>query len=682
MSKAVSGATAKKTFFAMAVHCHQPVYNFGWEIERAYKNAYAPLVEKLIDYPEVKMTFHFSGGLIKWFSENRPGYISKLKELYQRGQIEFLGGGCYDPLLPLLPERDRIGQIKMNSDVLFSVLGAQSRGIWLAERLWEPSLIDTFSALGVEYCIVDDQHITTAGIPRERLDRPYRVFSETASITLFPALTEFRYSIPFRSAKETFSFIERESEKSSVDSCFFFADDGEKFGAWPHTHRHVYLNGWIDSFFSGLTDRAGQLETQTYSDLLSYAEDFPGTVPDSSYPEMLKWSGGAFGNFAEKYTESARMYKRMISVSDKLELSKRRPDLLSSGSKALERSTEELYKAQAGCAYWHGVFAGVYQPHLRKGVYEHLIKAEHGLKGLDPAESIFRPVKVKENGPAGEISVDAKYVKLCLDPAGGVVTELDHLNRSLNLANVITRRWEQYHDNLNISFLWRINRARKAFKKGQRPDINELLGASERGLKKHLVYDQHRRSCFVTHIVRDGFDWDGFSRSAQGETDFLSGKYDRDIREDGTAVEVSFSKKGVIYPESGVPTELEVKKQLRLAGHSSLIGFGHKISVLSERRSPFTWAVEFNLSVRDEKLAKGPLVRNAEELEIKDSWSGSEIKCSFNDVFTVYTYPVHTVNQTEKGLARTYQGLAVLIGSRWDKNTCDEMELDLTFLVR
>ncbi len=31
-----------------------------------------------------------------------------------------------------------------------------------------------------------------------------------------------------------------------------FGDDGEKFGTWPETKKHVYDDGWLARFFDAL----------------------------------------------------------------------------------------------------------------------------------------------------------------------------------------------------------------------------------------------------------------------------------------------------------------------------------------------------------------------------------------------------------------------------------------------
>ena len=47
---------------------------------------------------------------------------------------------------------------------------------------------------------------------------------------------------------------------------------------------------------------------------------------------------------------------------------------------------KNIWAAQCNCAYWHGVFGGLYLPHLRHGLYEKIIEAE---KMIDIEDGFF-----------------------------------------------------------------------------------------------------------------------------------------------------------------------------------------------------------------------------------------------------------------------------------------------------
>ncbi len=59
-----------------------------------------------------------------------------------------------------------------------------------------------------------------------------------------------RYLIPFRDPEETVAYL-GEVAAQHPDAVVVFADDGEKLGSWPETHRHCYTNGWLRRFLDG-----------------------------------------------------------------------------------------------------------------------------------------------------------------------------------------------------------------------------------------------------------------------------------------------------------------------------------------------------------------------------------------------------------------------------------------------
>ena len=86
------------------------------------------------------------------------------------------------------------------------------------------------------------------------------------------------------------------------------ADDGEKFGIWPETHRSVYEEGWLERFFTLLEQSGDWLETTTFSE---YAEKEPSRgriyLPTASYMEMGEWSLPTHAMI--EYNEALRLAK-------------------------------------------------------------------------------------------------------------------------------------------------------------------------------------------------------------------------------------------------------------------------------------------------------------------------------------------------------------------------------------
>lgn len=655
----------------MAFHCNQPVFNFHDEIENAYRSAYLPLVDTLGEFPGIKASFHYSGYMLEWLSENHPDYIEKLKNLVEKGQIELIGGGCFEPVMALIPERDRCEQLEMNERIINRLFGVKSRGAWITERVWEPELIETLSSGGLEYAILDDYHLVKAGLEEDDIYSPCLTQKGEKKVTLFPALTPLRYFMPFRSPEAVIEYLKDLREEDALkEKCFFFADDGEKFGAWPYTYQWVHKKGWLKKFFHLLEENSDWLESATYSEVLDSTEPKKvGEVPESSYPEMMEWSGGGFKNFLKKYPEANRMHKRMISVSDMLEEASL--DGSSLGRGRLEAAKKELFKAQTGCAYWHGTFGGLYLPHLRSGVYEHLIEAQNIIESGKATKGFLRSAERKLDGSRSEAVIENEFLRAFITSSGASLSELDYKPLKVNLVNTMSRKKEDYHQKLNKSYPARLKEARKALLRGELANVHDLLGVAEMGLGSMLIYDDYQRGSFLTHIFKDKRPWKKMRLGRSSYDSFLKGKYASSFDAGKDSITHVFSKRDRLKTEKGRPFDIEVIKKVRI-GKDKAIFFTHE--VLRDEEFPLRSAAEFNFLIWDKAVIARPILMETDKFSLKDMYSGVRLDFFLNDKFTIFSYPVYTVNETEEGLKKTFQGVSVIAGS---ENSSGEMKIRL-----
>ena len=139
-------------------HAHQPVGNFDFVFDRAYRDCYLPFLNVLEKYSDVRVTMHFTGPLFDWFESHAPDFLDRLAEVVQRGQVEIMGGGYYEPMLCAIPERDAVSQIQRMSRYCEKRFGTKPRGMWLAERVWEPHMARILAAyeslVGQVYLVV------------------------------------------------------------------------------------------------------------------------------------------------------------------------------------------------------------------------------------------------------------------------------------------------------------------------------------------------------------------------------------------------------------------------------------------------------------------------------------------------------------------------------------------------
>src|SRR5207344_1151789 len=165
--------------------------------------------------------------------------------LVERGQVEPWGGAMYEPILPAIPEHDRQGQIAAMADRLERLFGRRPRGLWLAERVWEPGLASSLAAAGVEYTAVDDAHFVAAGFERDQLWGCFQTEDQGLALRVFPIHRELRYLIPFGEPAEVIDLLRRVAE-GGANRIAVLGDDGEKFGVWPGTRKRCYDERWLE----------------------------------------------------------------------------------------------------------------------------------------------------------------------------------------------------------------------------------------------------------------------------------------------------------------------------------------------------------------------------------------------------------------------------------------------------
>src|SRR5437764_15451123 len=96
----------------LLLHNHQPVGNFPWVFQQVYEEAYLPLIQALERHPKVRLSLHYTGSLLDWLEEAHPEFIERIAKLVQSNQVEMVSGCYYEPILPTIPVRYKIEQIK------------------------------------------------------------------------------------------------------------------------------------------------------------------------------------------------------------------------------------------------------------------------------------------------------------------------------------------------------------------------------------------------------------------------------------------------------------------------------------------------------------------------------------------------------------------------------------------
>ncbi len=450
--------------FVFGVHLHQPVGNFDYVFEQHVTDVYRPILEHLPKRGFGPIVLHLSGPLLEWLEAHDTAYLDWLGGLVADRQVELLLAGFYEPVLASLPRADRVEQIQWMRDAVLHRFGVNAEGLWLTERVWEPELAADLADAGVRYALVDDRHFLVSGFAAERLHAPFYTESDGKRVALFPIDERLRYLIPFRPPEETAAYL-REL-RGAGQGLAVLADDGEKFGGWPGTKEWVYQRGWLDRFVGTVGEliERGEAQLSTLSDAL---EQVPSGglayLPSASYREMEAWSlppeaalrltrlerdlgeariagpdgalirGAHWRNFLVKYSESNRMHKKMQALS-----------LMCRAAGDPPSARRAIGRAQCNDAYWHGVFGGLYLPHLREAIWRNLAQAERELR---QGEGLAAEILDIDGDGHEEIWIHSDQFSTIVSPwRGGAVEEYTLFASETNYANTLTRRREAYHE--------------------------------------------------------------------------------------------------------------------------------------------------------------------------------------------------------------------------------------------
>ncbi len=658
----------------MVVHCHQPAGNFDWVFKEAYDKSYLPFIQTLQRHPGIKVALHYSGCLFDWIKEKRPEFLEMLKGLVKTGQVEMAAGGYGEPILPLIPDRDKLGQIRMHTDFIREQTGYNARGAWLTERVWEPYLARIFSQAKIAYTVVDDSHFELAGKKAEEILGYFLTEEEGHTVAILASSKKLRYSMPFKLPADTIDYL-KSVATAEGDRAVTFGDDGEKFGLWPHTYKWVYEEKWLDKFFSALEDNKGWINVITPAE---YIEKYPPLgriyLPCASYPEMLEWSGGYFRNFLVKYPEANWMHKRMLYVSDKL-------NSIKAAEPKIKEARNFLYNAQCNCSYWHGVFGGLYLHHLRNAVFTNLINSQKAMEGLEKPKALPRSevLDIDKDG-YDEIFLESPALNVFIKPAsGGSILEIDYKQKSLNVVNTLTRRPEAYHK--KIKERQNVNNKTSCPGNGV-ASIHDAIVSKDKDLDNFLNYDLYQKAFCLDHFLSPGANAENFAKAKFREAgNFIQSSYKYDIQKTTAGLAVLFEKTGVVTVNEQ-PRLLKLDKTLRLDAKDAVVGISYKIKNMLDSEIAVWFGSEYNMSLMDPEFCKIGELLAIDKLEIEDEWFKVFLEYKLSKKADVWFCPVETVSESEAGFEKTYQELCVLFNWKIALKPGQHWSVDINFSIR
>ncbi len=537
-----------KTHFIVGTYNHLPEGLDETEFEKIYQSCYRPFLSTLNRFPEIQAALYYSGSLLRRFEARHPEYIMLLEEMSARRQIELLGGGFYAPLLPLIPNSDRLGQIELMTTYLRKNFGKRPRGCWLTEFAWEPWMASTLQASGMDYTFLSDRQFRDA-LGRDDAElTPVVTEDQGRCLTILPVMdstTSLGASLGFIEAAETAGprpltvlmvageRIRELWENSGLESPDLYM---ERTFAWFRKN----------SLESETTTPSRYLKTKRISSKLYFHGSATERFMKASAAEGANHVCGSLRRSIIRYASSAALYSRMYYVH--LLIGQLR------GDKSRKKTAiEDLWKGQCGNAYWQAPAGGVEDPAIREAAYRSLIDAELTTR----QKGAFVPGIVK-----ADIDFDGgkEYIYQGLDlnayvhPRGAVLVELDLLKARRNLC--------------------------------------DLFVAAPEG-------DKARKSCFVDRLYAEAPDADRVVSPWTGDIGPLSTHSYDEVLSSGEIASLTFSKDGVVSL-GGAKRSLAVSK--RYSFNKKTVRVMYSVQNRSDTEASFWFGVELNTSLGTDSI--------------------------------------------------------------------------------
>jgi 4-alpha-glucanotransferase len=400
-------------------------------------------------------------------------------------------------------------------------------------------------------------------------------------------------------------------------------------------------------------------------------------LPGGTYPEMAEWSVDPavarrfaqarnslkddlgslvvtppWRNFLAKYPEANALHKRMLIVSEELA----RRSILDS-SIEVRQAQQNLWRAQGNDVYWHGIFGGLYLPHLRADAYGSLLKAERLLAERHAAAGEQRDYDVDGNdeyifrGNAGAVFVHTE---------GGAVIEWDIYASATNLVDTLARRPEPSHDTLRRAEKGGKLLVGKASEKSSR-SIHEAVRAKERGLTKMLDYDEGRRSLFQDSL-----------KVGRAEPILLYAvPYTITPQREARTVSLILEPPARVL---GGIAGLGIRKDLRIADEGLSVGVRYRLRNDGEDEISLTFTSRIDLalvtdagsgdviSLGTRKTSPGKALehRNVPEVQVHSETRHFDVTFAIEPAADVVARPVYAVANSEHGFERVYEENEIL----------------------
>ncbi|MDR0526890.1 MAG: DUF1925 domain-containing protein [Spirochaetaceae bacterium] len=379
--------------------------------KKVYNEQIKPFFQILYDYPQFPLTIHFSGVLLERIEDSYGEFFMLLKDLIKRKQIEFIGGGFYEPALPLLQAPDRIDQIEMLTTYIRKKFNKRINGCWIPDLVWEQSIVNSICRAGLTYSFVNEARFVRAGLKAQDYNLPCVCEEKSKSLTVFPVFSSLNEPIHLRGIQYVLDKL-IEEKKSSPFVRVIFPDFCNE------------TPDWLKNFFETL---------KQYEDKIKFS--LPGAeMRESERLARVYFSDSMWKNCLIEHPESTYVYSKMFKIKSMI-------TNIKNDKEKRESIKEELLKAQDYSLFCYddieGKIPGIYNVSLRNAAWNALLQAERMARNNPVWQASLVALDINFDGIL-EYSFQSEKLNGIVRRCGAALFELDYLPACWNYQCTLT----------------------------------------------------------------------------------------------------------------------------------------------------------------------------------------------------------------------------------------------------
>jgi len=405
-----------KVSLILGSHAHVPSGSVDAEFERVYEKIMRPFITNLYRYSNIQAVLHYSGVLLYWVERTHPEFFMLIEDMVSKKQTEILSGGFYEPMFPLIPPQDRIGQIELLTTYLRKHFGKRPLGCWIPGMVWEQHLASSLSASDMKYTFLSQDQFVQAGLKGTELYLPCISEDQGKIIAVFPVSLSAENEL----AQKNFSHVFTEIKKNMEDEYGLLAD--KTICVFPQN-------------ISSSADESPDTAWNRFFEEISLSENMVETVlPGKILKNQKTFKKASFQNsscyeksfsprsFIIDHCEANGIYSKMIFTNVLINQMK--------GDRARKQNArEELWKAQDSSLFTPG--KGYAHNELRKAAYSSLIRAEQLSKEKEKFISSLIQYDFDFDG-ISEYLMQDEIINCYIKLNGACLFELDYLPKDWN----------------------------------------------------------------------------------------------------------------------------------------------------------------------------------------------------------------------------------------------------------